>query len=145
MNSLEGKYWYLPPIHFLFMHLSALVNKSFCIRKRKENNVIMDRERYSLQEVWSFKSPFPLSLKKIYIKQIIGLDWFNLLVVTPVQHYWFLLQPRPLINRFAHEDKSEVRFVPPVSASDNVKLLPAILISPFSLIFCVFITKNYWN
>ena len=33
---------------------------------------------------------------------------------------------------------AEVEFVHPVSAGGSVKFLPAVYISPFSLIFCVF-------
>jgi len=36
---------------------------------------------------------------------------------------------------------TEVRFVTAVTASGSVKFLPAVLISPFSLIFCAIITK----
>ena len=35
-------------------------------------------------------------------------------------------------------DNPEVEFVHPVSAGGSVKFLPAVSISPFSLIFCVF-------
>ena len=36
----------------------------------------------------------------------------------------------------------EVEFVHPVTAGGSVKFLPAVKISPFSLIFCVFLTKT---
>ena len=41
-------------------------------------------------------------------------------------------------NGIRAEGGAEVEFVSAVSAGGSVKFLPAVLISPFSLIFCVF-------
>ena len=40
------------------------------------------------------------------------------------------------------KSRTEVEFVHAVSAGGSVKFLPAVSISPFSLIFCVFPTKT---